>query len=74
MIDANVFLKIHPSYARLQTQKQVYDIFGQVANDIPIDRIKSNDIDPNDMNDDNLAICSPTLLGYSLNEKSWGKL
>jgi hypothetical protein len=37
-----------------------------------VDRVKSNGIDPNEMKENDFAVCSPTLLGFSLNEKIWG--
>jgi hypothetical protein len=75
MVDAGLFRKVNPNYARLQIKKPQYmDIFGQVRESDSVDRVRSNGMDPSELREDDLAICSPTLLGFSLNEKIWGEV
>ena len=37
------------------------------------DPVKIDDVDVDMQDEDNLIICSPTVLGYSLNDKLWCK-
>jgi hypothetical protein len=73
MIDAQQFRKWNPNYARLTTKKPHTDMFGQILDHEIIDRVQSNGMDPSELKEEELAICSPTVLGFSLNEKIWGK-
>jgi hypothetical protein len=73
MIDAGLFRKSNPNYPRLQTKETStsLDCFfgvGEVAHD----RIKSRDVKVTKMKNDDLLICCPTLLGFSLGDKFWG--
>lgn len=73
-IDAGLCRKINPNYVRLETKKpHATDMFSQVLESKTVDRIGSNCMDATEMKDDDLAICSPTILGFSLNEKIWGE-
>jgi len=38
------------------------------------DKVKNNAMDPAAMKDDDLLICSPTVLGFSFGTKQWCKL
>jgi hypothetical protein len=73
MIDAQQFRKWNPNYARLTTKKPYTDMFGQILDHEIVDRVQSNGMDPSELKEEELAICSPTVLGFSLNEKIWGK-
>ena len=74
MIDAQQFRKWNPNYARLATEKPHTDLFGRHSDQEIVNRIRSNGIDPSALKEEDLAICSPTVLGFSLNEKAWGRL
>lgn len=75
MVDVRLFRKTIPNYPRFEIKKpQVFDMFGgNVLESTSVDRIRGTSIDPSEMDDDDIARCSPTLLGFSLNEKIWGK-
>ncbi|KAJ8227486.1 hypothetical protein LV160_009067, partial [Aspergillus fumigatus] len=49
------------------------DMFGQILDHEIVDRVQSNGMDPGELKEEELAICSPTVLGFSLNEKIWGE-
>jgi hypothetical protein len=74
MIDAQQFRKWNPNYGRLASKKPHTDLFGQLLDHEIVDRVRSNGMDPSELQEEDLAICSPTVLGFSLNEKVWGKL
>jgi len=38
-----------------------------------LNKVKSNSKEPTELNNNNLLICSPTILGFSLNNKFWYK-
>ncbi|GFG17794.1 hypothetical protein IFM61392_10224 [Aspergillus lentulus] len=73
MVDAQQFRKWNPNYARLTTKKPHTDMFGQILDHEIVDRVQSNGMDPGELKEEELAICSPTVLGFSLNEKIWGE-
>jgi hypothetical protein len=75
MIDAELFRKSNPSYPRLFTKKSdAIDLWGSSSTARPdSERVKSNGVDPDKMKDDDLLICPATALGFSLNDKFWGK-
>lgn len=73
MIDAQQFRKWNPNYARLAMKKPHSDMFGQILDREIVDRVRSNGMDLSELKEEDLAICSPTVLGFSLNEKVWGK-
>ncbi|TPX22405.1 hypothetical protein DIZ76_014277 [Coccidioides immitis] len=64
---------MNPNYARLETKKlHVTDLFSEVLESKIINHIQSNGIDFSEMHNNDLALCSPTVLSFSLNEKLWG--
>ncbi len=81
MINTTFFWKVNPNYSRLYITELVDSemelaldrdfIFRQVEE--PADEIQSSkglaDIKKND-----LLICCPTVLGFSLNDKIWGEI
>ncbi|EED11723.1 conserved hypothetical protein [Talaromyces stipitatus ATCC 10500] len=75
MVDAAIFRKTNPNYPRLEIKKPdtVDFFFEQVKQGGPESRIRGKDIDFSAMKEEDLAICSPTVLGFSLNEKIWGE-
>jgi hypothetical protein len=75
MVDAAIFRKTNPNYSRLEIKKpDTVDFFlEQVKQGGPESRIRGKDIDFSAMKKEDLAICSPTVLGFSLNEKIWGE-
>ena len=74
MVDADLFRKFHPNYPRLTTKRiEIHNIFGGSVEGRSIARVKSNGIDPGEIADDDFLTCSPTVLGFSLVDKIWGK-
>jgi hypothetical protein len=72
MVDAQQFRKWNPNYARLAMKKPHTDMFGQILDHEIVDRVRSNGMDLSELKEEDPAICSPTVLGFSLNEKVWG--
>ncbi|KAB8227883.1 ATP-binding protein [Aspergillus alliaceus] len=74
MIDMKLFRRSNPNYPKFETQKiSIIDIFSNTVERVSVDRIKSNGMDPRSMKERDLVRCSPSVLGYSLNEKIWGE-
>ena len=78
MIDAKQFRKSNPSYPRLFTKKSGSTVdlsFGLWSSTDQADseRVRSNGVDRGHLNDADLLICSPTVLGFSLGDKFWGE-
>lgn len=82
MIDAGLFRKSNPNYPRLQTKKPasaaldgfVIDLWADSStNQSDSHRVKSNGMEPSEMKEDDLLLCCPTLLGFSLGDKFWGE-
>lgn len=72
MIDAASFRRINPNYPRFQDRRPVklgayYTVLETV------DRITGNCVNPDEMEEEDLARCSPTVLGFCLDNKYWGK-
>ncbi|KAH1353232.1 hypothetical protein KXX63_002251 [Aspergillus fumigatus] len=49
------------------------NMFGQILDHKIINHVQSNSIDPGELKEEELAICSPTVLSFSLNKKIWGE-
>jgi hypothetical protein len=85
IVDAAKFRKINPNYARPSLIKPANSRWRD-SNTVDLnwfddgpppppraDQAKVNDVDVDMQDEDNLIICSPTVLGYSLNDKLWCK-
>jgi hypothetical protein len=75
MVDAAIFRKTNPNYPRLEIKKpDTVDFFLELVKQGGSEsRIRGKDIDFSAMKEEDLAICSPTVLGFSLNEKICGE-
>ena len=87
MVDAAQFRKINPNYARpsiiraansRRHDSNPMDLWFDDGGPLPpppprADQAKVDDVDVDMQDEDNLIICSPTVLGYSLNDKLWRK-
>ena len=88
MVDAAQFRKINPNYARPSIIRAAnsrwhdsnpVDLWFDDGGPPPpppsprADQVKVDDVDVDMQDEDNLIICSPTVLGYSLNDKLWCK-
>ncbi|KAB8223448.1 P-loop containing nucleoside triphosphate hydrolase protein [Aspergillus novoparasiticus] len=72
MVDAASFRRISPNYPRFQDRRPVklrpyYTVLETV------DRITGNCVNPDEMEEEDLARCSPTVLGFCLDNKYWGE-
>jgi len=47
-------------------------LFNNLAEE-KLNKVKSNGKEPTELKNNNLLICSPTVLGFSLNNKFWYK-
>lgn len=79
MIDAALFRDVNPNYVgpridvlvRQNPSGSGWIIMG--SEDISAqDRIKSNNIEPGTIVEDELLLCSSTMSGWSLSDKRWG--
>jgi hypothetical protein len=83
MIDAAFFRKVNPNYSRPRITERAglkinaaidgYFTFSQSGSD-PDDPIQSYGKGLEEMTEDDLLICCPTVLGFSLNDKRWGEI
>ena len=83
MIDAAFFQKVNPNYSRLRITERAglkinaaidgYFTFSQSGSDLD-DPIQSYGKGLEEMTEDDLLICCPTVLGFSLNDKRWGEI
>ena len=77
MVDAEQFRKCIPSYPRFYTKKSdsFFDLASLTSSTEQSDaaRVKSDGLDLGELGEDDLLICSPTVMGFSLGDKFWGK-
>ena len=86
IVDAAQFRKINPNYVRpslikaangRSTDSNTIDLWDFVEDRPPpplgANEVKFNLVDLDMQDEDNLVLCSPTVLGYSLNNKLWCK-
>jgi hypothetical protein len=74
MVDADLFRRFRPNYPRLTSKRiEIFDIFRGLVESQSIARVKSNSIDPGEIADNDFLACSPTVLGFSLVDKTWGE-
>ena len=73
MVDATYFRRINPNYDRPQVEQSLWwegfwELSGLASDK---EEIKSSEVPPNELEVDDLLVCSPTVLGFSLNDKQW---
>jgi hypothetical protein len=81
MVDAAYFREANPNYARVSIEESDesssppgWNIFGSGDDsEESSDAVKSNGMEPSDVKGDDILICSPTVLGFSLGNKLWGE-
>ena len=77
MVDVAYFRKVNPNYARPQVNEMARssssDGFFILFSDTEADEVKSNGLDAETMNEDDLMICSQTVYGWSFGNKRWCK-
>jgi hypothetical protein len=75
-VDAAMFFRINPKYVRPSVEKttrQEENAFGicfieEVGQKL---QVKHNELGPQELADDDLLVCSPTVFGFSYSEKLW---
>ena len=83
MVDAAFFRKVNPNYSRppvIEPENSdsgisywTFGEFGEPESE-PADQIQSYAKGLADMTENDLLICCPTVLGFSLNDKIWGEI
>lgn len=80
MLDAAFFRKMNPSYTRPQPDELVKkntdddgwrEIFAESFSERNIDQVQGNGVEPTQIEEKDLLICCPTVLGFSLGDKLW---
>ena len=79
VVDAAYFREENPNYTRPSIKESdeglpVIDLADLAEKpSSPAESSKSNGMDPSEVKGDDLLICSPTIPGFSLGDKRWGK-
>ncbi len=79
VVDVAYFREENPNYSRPSIKESKKDLSGWIV--IDLDEVtekltspaKGNGIDPSEVKGDDLLICSPTVPGFSLNNRRWGE-
>jgi hypothetical protein len=80
MVDAAFFRKVNPTYSRppvIEPENSDSGISFWISDESvsePADQIQSYDKALADMTENDLLICCPTVLGFSLSDKTWGEI
>ena len=69
MVDAVFFRRVNPNYDRPRVEQSWWSDF--LGLDDAEENIKNSDVPPDELEDHDLLVCSPTVLGFSLNDKKW---
>ena len=72
MVDAAFFRLVNPNYARPQVDEWSFFWESAGSNENRND-IKNSEVPPHELGHHDLLVCSPTVLGFSLNDKQWRK-
>lgn len=75
MVDAAMFQEVNPNYVRPSIFKSTegtnpWEIFNDAQ---PDESALKKGIDLNNLSDEDLLLCSPTVLGFTLEEQVWRK-
>jgi hypothetical protein len=78
MVDAATFQEINPNYVRPSMFKStegtgIWDMFNDSSDTQPDEAALKNGIDPQNLSEEDLLLCSPTVLGFALIEQVWRK-
>ena len=73
IVDAAYFRRINPNYSRPRVEQSSWweGLWESSALDGDKGDIKTSAVPPNELEVDDLLVCSPTVLGFSLNDKQW---
>ncbi|EQL37999.1 hypothetical protein BDFG_01016 [Blastomyces dermatitidis ATCC 26199] len=67
------FQEVNPGYPKLQNRVSCIDLFNGTASDRFEERVKCTDKRPGELSENDLLVCTPTVLGFSLGDKFWGE-
>jgi hypothetical protein len=78
MVDPGIFRELHPAYSRPRiyesSQGSSIDLFDlRGDSEHSGDKVKVTGLDPGEMQDQDLLLCSPTIPGWILSDKTWGE-
>jgi hypothetical protein len=81
VVDAGFFRKLNPNYSRepvtdpavLSANEDGWTLLDDEPSNPPPDQLKSNGVTPAEIDEEDLLICCPTVLGFSLGDKLWCK-
>jgi hypothetical protein len=73
MVDAAMFQEINPNYTRPSIFKSDNSVDVWLIGDKLDESAMETSINLDALTDEDLLICSPTVLGFSLNDKLWCK-
>lgn len=73
MVDVSAFQKVNPGYCRLQNKISVFDMWSGERHEEFTGKVMYSSKGPRNLSDDDLLILPPTVLGFGLNDKLWGK-
>lgn len=72
VVDAKFFRRVNPNYDRPQVDPSSWwDLWTGSESDGHKGDIKNSEVQPQELEDGDLLVCSPTVLGFSLNKKRW---
>ena len=72
VVDAKFFRRINPNYDRPQVDPTSWlDLWAGSYSDGRQGDIKNSEVQPQELEDEDLLVCSPTVLGFSLSKKRW---
>jgi hypothetical protein len=73
MVDHGIFRELHPGYSRPRIYEPSHAEIDLFDLGKPIDHVKEIEMNPKEMQDQDLLICSPTIPGWILSDKTWGE-
>ena len=72
IVDAKFFRRVNPNYDRPQVDPTSWwDLWAGSDSNGREGDIKNSEVQPQELEDEDLLVCSPTVLGFSLNQKRW---
>ena len=74
IVDAVSFRRINPNYDRPQVEQSWWSgLWESSGSDGDKEDVQKSEVPPEELEEDDLLVCSPTVLGFSLNDKKWRK-
>ncbi|PGH19285.1 hypothetical protein AJ80_04038 [Polytolypa hystricis UAMH7299] len=73
MVDASRFREVNPGYPKLQDRIAVINMRGDTVSDDFREKVKCTGKPTDELTEDDLLVCSPTVLGFSFGSKIWAE-